>query len=437
MSNVSKLESSNASLAEAVKNQPDLNWTGSSGYVWLDINGSLRNGADLGSRLAFVKPNPAVDLTGISGAVMIGTGTQASLTGMKQYETATRVDDFWGRFSGAVLTVRGGLEATAGVIAIPMRSLNFAATVVATKTVLVASKVVSGVGTCASGFVYAFLMIPFIVNMHHARKFGQEFDEVVKRDSIGPRTKSIQLKKFFEEKTTLTKEDAQKIFEDIGEERLLDDIPELSLLTEQDKSLAKELSKGDAKVEKHLTIQFAKCIARKRADVERSIGSKGVNAIDTFLATNILDQHEIVDDVIENVQKANFSTKVTNAIVISFCVFGIIAAIVSLPIGGPAWLAIMATAFWVVSSIGWLVFDGYFIYQAFQTDQIGKWDKLGLFALSAVFIGSIALASIFTGGLLGFAIIGTLAISWAVFSALIYYNIHRREELAKKQEVVT
>lgn len=382
---------------------------------------------------------------GLTSIFSVYTGYVAGIRGKKDYTESSRIGDSTGQAIGAVNMVRAPMEILGGLTFTQVRALSIAATYTSAKSVTVASAVLGIVGSAFYAGTYILLAIPSVVSLFKNCQFGKKLDkamdcetEPTKKAQSGLKTLMEELDGTVEEKKEFLKGivedpkiwDGEKILDPGKTDHSQYSLEELRLLWVE----AQKYTSDDYSTELlygHFKQRFIDFKAKKEAQFSRKTGADSIDLVRKEL--NMSPQKRLVARIekgkgleeaqalIGKVKSEMTKNKILHAAIIFFCVVGVVALVAGTVASGGG-LAIAIAVAWVVSSIGMLAIDGYFLYKTLQSGNMDKKDKIAFFVANALLIMVAGAGMFFSGGLAPIIIGAVMFALWSGVAAYSYYH---------------
>ncbi|QVL56857.1 MAG: hypothetical protein KFB93_05590 [Simkaniaceae bacterium] len=392
------------------------------------------------------RPDPAgFHGMGLTSIFSVYTGYVAGQRGLDKYTEASKVGDSTGQALGAINIARGPMEAMGGLTFTPFRALSIAATYTSAKSVTIAATTLGIVGSAFYSITYILLAIPSIVSLTKNIQFGRKLHQAMDQEQEPTRKAQVGLKALMVELDGTTEEKVE-FLKGVAEDPAIWDGEEVRdpgqtdhrQYTLEEKRLlwyeAEKYTSDDYSKELlygHFKKRYCEFKAKKEAQFARKTGADSVDLIRTELNKSPrktlvaqLEKGKGLEEaqgVIDSIKGEMTKNKVLHAAIIFFCVVGVFALVAGTVASGGA-LGIAIAVAWVVSAIGMLAIDGYFLYKTLQSGNMDKKDKIAFFVANALLI-LIAGAGMFFSGGLAPIIIG--AVMFALWSGVAGYSIYQ------------
>lgn len=431
-----------SAIAKAPK-EPTCAWK-SNEYMYFagDISGVPRLTASLVNTIQG-KPDPAgLQGLGLTSALSVLTGYVAAERGYNAYQEAEKIGDTTGQITGAINMVRGPMEMLGGLTFTPFRALSIAATYTSAKSVTVAAGIFANVGSAFFALTYILLMIPSIMALYENISFHRELYEVME----APENKTEAEKyhaglKFLIDTLNGTEKDWEKTVKDLlADHSIVEngvvkvapevDPEELKLLSQEELDyIDEEIDRAGFDIDNHpLMIAHAQAAfikMKKRLEVEfsRKTGPEALSLIkkaEPLLELLKVGQGvEMAKELFSKIDTEKWKNRILHGALIFFCAVGVFALIAGMVASGGT-LGIVIAAAWVVTTVGMLAIDGYFLYEAYKSGSLDTKDKL--FFMVGTLILSIAAGAgiVFSGGLAPLIIAGVVGGIWMIYAGYSY-----------------
>jgi len=404
------------------------------------------------------KPDPAgIHALGFTSMFSVYTGYAAGKRGMKLYNRSEEIGDTTGKVIGAVNMVRAPMEIMGGLTFTPVRALSIAGTYTTAKSVAVATTTLATIGSIFYAGTYLLIAAPSAISLTKNFQFGSKLDEAmdqqdtpVRKARAGLNTLMMELDGTVEEKKEFLRAIAEN--PEIWDEEVPVDpgrtdhtqytLEERRLLWNE----AGEYTSNDFSQQRlygHFKKHFSEYKAKKTAEFSRKTGVESVGLIRKELdkpshksLLNRLDRGEGIEEaqgIIDSVKAEMKKNKILHAGIIFFCLVGVFALIAGTVASGGT-LGIAIAAAWVVSAIGMLAIDGYFLYQTLQSGDMDKKDKIAFFVSNVLLIMIAGTGMFFSGGLAPIIIGAVMLVLWT--GVAIYSNYYWKFKKDEDENIV-
>lgn len=414
-------------------------------YFGSDLEGLPRLTASLFNAI-HGQPDPAgIHALGFTSMFSVYTGYAAGKRGMKLYTESERIGDSTGQMIGAANMARAPMEIMGGLTFTPVRALSIAATYTSAKAVTVAATTLATIGSAFYAGTYILIAAPSVISLKKNIQFGWKLDEAMDQEQTpvgkaraGLKTLMIELDGTPEEKREFLRgiaEDPANWDEEVPVDPGSTDHRQYTL--EEKRFLWNEAGKyttDDFSRERlygHFKKHYSNFKAKKEAEFSRKTGVESADLIRKELnkpahanLLSQLDQGKGVEEaqgIIDTVKSEMRKNKILHAAIVFFCMVGVFALIAGTVATGGT-LGIVIAAAWVVSAIGMLAIDGYFLYQTLQSGNMDKKDKIAFFVSNVLLLMIAGTGMFFSGGLAPLIIGGVMLVLWT--GVAIYSNYH-------------
>ncbi|MCP5505824.1 MAG: hypothetical protein H7A38_02950 [Chlamydiales bacterium] len=389
-------------------------------------------------------PNPpGMSGLGLTSIFSVYTGVVATQRGYESYKKASEVKDSVGEVVGKVNMSRGPFEVLGGLTFTPFRALSIAAMYSSSKAVALAQVIFGTIGSAFFAVTYALLAIPSMISLHQNRKFDAKLTDAIDKHETRYAKAKMGIKTLMEEMTGTVEEKRaflEKFAEDPKQWKGKDaEEVDPSLLTDKERRfLFEEATRLGApdythvnELYDHFQVEFVKFKEKKEAQFGRKTGPETVAWVKRELAKPPQEQllHQLewgkgldeAEEILGQVKNEMFKNRLLHLGIIVASLIGV-AALIAGTIATGGGLGIAIAVAWVISAVGMLAIDGYFLYKALQQGEMNQKDKVAFFVMNVLMIAIAGAGIFFSGGLAPLIIGAVMLVLWIGVAGYAYYQ---------------
>ncbi len=345
--------------------------------------------------------SPSLSALGLTTVFSFVGGTLAMHTGWHESNLMKRIGDVVGRILADLKCLRGGIQAAAGALFVPIRGLSIAASITASKSLANLSSVFSQIGSALFGLTGLLVGANAAVGIQEELSLLSELCEVYAKDpALDEEAKARACLAFLQNKLEISSEEEAEILKTVQ--------ADISLLSNEAR-----MGKAEELIDTLL--------ARKNSMLSRVLGEQCVSDI---LAGNM----DAAPALIERVFSLNQQKVFTSILSLALCVLGIAATLIPIITSVPA-AAIVAAGLNALTSVVWFGFDLNQLIQALRNAAPGKYDNFLLATLSLTCIVAVSLSLLLANGIVMDVVTGSLGLLWLIVNVVCLF---RRSVLANQ-----
>lgn len=391
---------------------------------------------------------------GLTSIFSVYTGAVAGQRGYKEYTESSKIEDTTGQVLGAVNMARASMEIMGGLTFTPFRALSIAAMYTSSKVVAAAQFVFGILGSAFFAVTYALLTVPSAISLYKIACFSSKLDSAMNEGKTryskvknGLSTLKEELKGTEEEKRAFLDKVAESSKVTKGkkakpiDESLLTSSEKMFLLNEARKHAPSDPLKTN-ELYGHFKEEFVKFKTKKEVQFARKTGPETVAWMKEELAKPVAEQlfYQVewgkgldeVEGVLGRIKNEMLKNRILHVAIIVFCMIGVAALVAGTIYTGGA-IAIAIAVAWVVTSIGMLAIDGYFLYKTLQQGEMDKKDKIAFFVANALLILVAGAGVFFSGGVAPLIIGSAMLVLWTGVAGYSYYK-YREKKMGPVEE---
>ena len=420
----------------------------SSEYMYFagDLAGTPRLTASLVNTIQGRVNPPGLNALGMTASLSVLTGYVAGCRGSVAYEKAHKIGDQTGKVLGAMNMVRGSVESLGGMTATPLRALSIAGTYTSAKGITVAAGILGPVSSTFFGLTYLLLLIPSAISLVKNILYSHQLNKVMEApENQTEAQKYAAGLRFLKGSLEGTPEDWEKValatLKDsslwegwnLKEAHLAPE--ELHLLSAEELHFIEERigqEKYDMishlKMVQHTQQAFINMKKCKEVELKRQTGGETVALVKkSGPLLKLLETGKGVEaakEMFGTIHSEAGKSRLLHGAIILFCALGLFATIAGTVATGGG-LPIAIAAIWVITSIGMLAIDGYFLYQAHQSGALDTKDKTMFLIANTLLLIIAGAGTVLSGGLAPLIISGVVGGLWLVLAGYSYYKWNR------------
>ncbi len=372
--------------------------------VITDVSGNMRQFFATTGQLG-VMDNPAVIAgLGVTSGFSILSGAVNISKGLKDVDTAKKIEDGAGRVLGYTDVVRGSAQIGGGASLVPARVSTVASVLSTSKVLGTLGSVLGGIGMGLTAFAGVLKGIPIAVNIHELRLFRKGYKEAISGGNLSEEELIVKGWEYIRSAVQVSPEEKAAI--------------------------SNELMKDPA----FAAISFAQqreamaCREKLLLDKKEAVFKRTFNADLWELVTK--GEPANAKEIVAAVNKCWTRKTVISSVAIGVISVVAIAVVVCMVMSAPIFATIGAFIMMGIS-LALLIPDGIALVEEFKRCHPGRFDKLIILLSTVLALAVVTVICVLSAGIVPMIAAGVVGAIWLAINIACYYRIHQFEKRKK------
>jgi hypothetical protein len=317
-----------------------------------DLTSHVRSSFDGANKIFGTESPSSLGALGFTNAFSVIKGGLDVQAGVNETKKAQKISDVAGQALGCLKVAKGGSFAIGGALLLPFRALSIAALYTASKIVTTLAGVFGSVGGAFFSIGTLFVTVATGIRLHEQRVFRQGLQAILNGKEGTVAERNAKALDYLRKQATVSSEEKEKVLEALKKD------PAFAAL-------------NPAQQKEKIDENESALLKKKEALFKRVVGNEPLERI---RASGPAQAAEIL----ASVQKATFKKTVLSSIAMALLILGIAVSIAALVCTGPIGI-VVTTLIGLTLSLGWLVLDGYELFDEFKGAKPGRFYKMWIF----------------------------------------------------------